>query len=79
MGEHRRAVWKSDPNNSIAVHVSKSHLCIDWEKAKVVRSLQEYWEPRAMEVIEIKRSRSSMNLNRGLNLPSVWNPLLDQT
>ena len=32
-----------------------------------------------MEAIEIKKSKSSMNLDKGLLLPSLWNPVLDQT
>ena len=79
MAEHRRAVQKSDHNNGIAVHVAKSHHSIDWEKARVVQSVQGYWERRTMEAIEIKKSKSSMNLDRGLHLPSVWNPVFDLT
>ena len=79
MAEHRRAVLKSDPNNGIAVHVAKSHYSIDWKEARVVKSVQGYWERRTIEGIKIKKSKSSMNLDRGLHLPSVWNPVFDLT
>ena len=79
MSEHKRAVKTSDPNNGIAVHVAKSQHSIDWSGARVVRSVQGYWESRTMEAIEIKKSKSSMNLDKGLLLPSLWNPVLDQT
>ena len=79
MTEHRWEVQKSDPNNGIAVHVAKSHHSIDWKEARVVKSVQGYWERRTMEAIEIKKSKSSMNLDRGLHLPSVWNPVFDLT
>ena len=69
----------SDPNNGIAVHVAKSQHSIDWSGARVVRSVQGYWERRTVEAIEIKKSKSSMNLDKGLLLPSLWNPVLDQT
>ena len=59
MAEHRQALQKSDPNNAIAVHVAKSHHSIDWKEARVVKSVQGYWERRAMEAIEIKKSKSS--------------------
>ena len=39
-----RAVQKSDPNNGIAVHVAKSHHSIDWKEARVVKSVQGYWD-----------------------------------
>ena len=79
MTEHKRAVKMSDPNNGIAVHVAKSQHSIDWPGAKVMRTVQGYWERRTMEAIEIRRSKRSMNLDKGLLLPSLWNPVLDQT
>ena len=79
MTEHKQAVKTSDPSNGIAVHVAKSQHSIDWSGARVVRSVQGYWERRTIEAIEIKKSKSSMNLDKGLLLPSLWNPVLDQT
>ena len=79
MMEHRRAVKMSDPNNGIAAHVAKTQHSIDWSGAKVVRIAQGYWERRTLEAIEINRSRISTNLDKGLLLPSLWNPILDQT
>ena len=79
MTEHRQAMKMSDPNNGIAVHVAKTQHSIDWSGAKVVRITQGYWERGTMEAIEIRRSRRSMNLDKGLLLPSLWNPILDQT
>ena len=73
MAEHRQAVQKSDP----AVRVAKSYHSIDWKEARVVKSVKGYWEQRTMEAVEIKKSKSSMNLDRGLHLPSVWNPVFD--
>ena len=54
MTEHKRAIQMSDPNNCIVVHVSKSQHSIDWTGARVVKSVQGYWERRTMEAIEIK-------------------------
>ena len=79
MAEHRQAVQKSDPNNGIAVHVAKSHHSIDWKEARVVKSVQEYWERRTMEAIKIKKSKCSINLDWGLDLSSVWKPVFDLT
>ena len=42
-------------------------------------SVQGHWEQRALEAIEIKKNKSSMNLDRGLHLPLVWNPVLGLT
>ena len=65
----------SNPNNSIVVHVEKSQNSIDWSGARVVKSVKGYWERRAVEAIEIRRSKSSMNQDKGLLLPSLWNPV----
>ena len=58
--------------------VAKSQHSIVWSGARVVKSVEGYWE-RTVEAIEIRRSKSSMNLDKGLLLPSLWNPVLDQT
>ena len=44
MAEHRWAIQKSDSNNGIAVHVAKSHHNIGWMEARVLKSVQGYWE-----------------------------------
>ncbi len=38
-----------------------------------------YWNRRTMEAIYIKKKRQSMNLDCGLHLSPVWNPLIDPT
>ena len=76
MTDHKRAMKKSDPKNGIAVHVVNSQHKINWTDTKVVKSVQDYWE-RMMKALEIKRSKCSMNLDKGLLLPSLWNPVLD--
>ena len=55
MSEHKQAVKMSDPNNGIAPHMAKSQHSTDWTEAKVVKSVQGYWEKRTMEAIKIKR------------------------
>ena len=83
-----RSVWQSTdrPYRRVTLtmalqstYVAKSHHSIDCKEARVVKLVQGYWEQRTMEAIEIKTSKSSMNLHRGLHLPSVWNPVLDLT
>ena len=56
-----------------STYIAKSHCSIDWKEARMIKSVQGYWERRTMEAIEIKKSRSSMNLDRGIHPPSVWN------
>ena len=51
----------------------------EWSGARVVKSVEGYWERRTVEAIEIRRSKSCMNLYKGLLLLSLWNPVLDQT
>ena len=79
LAEHRRTVQKSDVNNGIAMHVANTNHSIDWANAKVVKTVPGYWERRTTEAILIKGSQDPMNLDNGLLLPSVWNPILLNT
>ena len=76
LAEHKRAVQKSDVNNGIAMHVANTNHSIDWVNARVVKTVPGYWERRITEAILIKKSQKPMNLDNGLLLPSVWNPVL---
>ena len=79
LGEHKQAVRRGDPKNGIAVHAHESNHAIDWDDAQVRRSVSGYWQRRATEAIQIKRSRETMNLDGGLQLPTMWNPILKST
>ena len=47
-------------------------------QGKVVQVLKK--DPgRTLEAIQIRRTARPMNLDRGLHLSPVWNPLIDQT
>ena len=76
LGEHEQAVRRDNPKNGIAVHAHESNHAIDWDDA-LVRSVSGYWQRRATEAIRIKRSRETMNLDGGLQLPTMWNPILN--
>ena len=77
LGEHKQEVRRGDPKNGIAVHAHESNHAIDWDGAQVRRSVSGYWQRRATEANQIKRSRETMNLDGGLQLPTMWNPILD--
>ena len=79
LAEHKRAVQRSDVNNGIAVHVANTNHGIDWTNARVVKTVPGYWERRTTEAILIKKSQKPMNLDSGLLLPRVWNPILLNT
>ena len=66
-------------NNGIVVHVANTNHGIDWTNAMVVKTLPGYWERRTTELILIKKSQEPMNLDTGLLLPSVWNPIILNT
>ena len=77
--EHKYAVCRGDEKNGIAVHANKFNHSIDWESAGVLRTAQGYWNRRTLEAIQIWRTARPMNLDCGLHLSPVWNPLIDQT
>ena len=77
LGEHKQAVKRGDPRNGIAVHAHKTQHEIDWNGAEVKKMEVNYWKRRTIEAIQIKTSNKTMNLDNGLLLPSVWNPILN--
>ena len=78
LGEHKQVVKRGDPKNGIAVHAHESNHTIDWEGARVKRSsMTGYWQRRTIEAIHIKLTEKTMNLEGGLQLPTVWNPVLN--
>ena len=51
---------------------------IDWDGARVKRSgMTGYWQRGTIEAIHIKLSEKTMNLDGGIQLPTVWNPVLN--
>ena len=78
LGEHKQAVKRGDPKNSIAVHAYESNHTIDWDGARVRRSgMTIYWRRTTTEAILIKQREETMNLDGGLQLPTWWNPVLN--
>ena len=77
LGEHRQAVIQGDPKNGIAVHVQKTIHCIHWECTTVQRRAEGFWLRRTVEAIQIWKATPNMNLDSGLLLPMVRNPILN--
>ena len=77
IGEHKQAVKRGNPRNRIVVHAHQSQHAIDWDGAKVKRSVSVYWKRRTTEAIHIRLSVGSVNLDNGLQLPTMWNPILN--
>ena len=77
LGEHRQTVKRGDQKNGIAVHVHNTQHCIDWKGSKIRRRAAGYWERRTTEAIQIRKTSPNMNLDSGLLLPMVWNPILN--
>ena len=75
LGEHKQAVKRGDPKNGIAVHAHNTQHAIDWMGAKKMKA--NYWRRRTIEAIQIKSSVDTMNLDSGLLLPSLRNPILN--
>ena len=50
---------------------------IDWMGARVRKREANYRRRRTIEAIQIKTNKDTMNLDSGLLLPLVWNPILN--
>ena len=75
LGEHKQVVKRGDPKNGIAEHAHNTQHAIDWMGAKEKMD-SNYWRRRTIEAIHIETSADTMNLDGGLLLPLVWNPIL---
>ena len=72
MKEHKSAVNRDDSNNGISVHANSTCHDINWEGAKVIE-VEENWKRRKYkEAIHIALNKSSMNLDRGLQVHPSW-------
>ena len=76
--EHDYAVRRGDPKNGTAVHAWENDHRVNWEAAKVRLVEQNLRRRKVLEAILIKRERLSSNLDCGLQLSTVWTPLLEQ-
>ena len=75
LSKHKQAVKRGE--NGVAVHAHESHHSIDWDCARVKRTVTNYWRSRATEAIQIRTSGQIMNFDSGLQLFTVWNPILN--
>ena len=70
VGEKLRGHWKSDQ-----VNIDKQ-----WNEETprtVQRRAEGFWLRRTVEAIQIRKATLNMNLDSGLLLPMVWNPILN--
>ena len=75
--EHKYAVQRYDVKNGIAVHAwSKEHR-VDWDSARVVALAPYTWERCVTEALHIRQQASTMNLDCGLHISPIRNPILD--
>ena len=73
---HKKAVRKHDKNNGIAVHAWRADHRIDWEAARVRARVPQYWKRSVVEALQIHKQSSRMNFDCGLDISSIWKPLL---
>ena len=63
-----------DPKNGIAVNAHQIQHAVDWDGAKMKTSVSGEENHRS---IHIQLSEGTMNLDNGLQLPTMWNPILN--
>ena len=75
LGEQKQADRRGIPKKALLS--TPMSLTIDWDDAKVRRSVLGYWQRRVTEAIQIKGSRQTMYLDGGLQLSTMRNPILN--
>ena len=76
LSEHKAAVRKGDRNDGI-VYTSRIMTIarIGKERARVIGQKPHFWKRRMLEALHISRCNNSSNLDCGLTLDSVWDPI----
>ena len=74
--ECKQAVKKFDEKNGVAVHANTHNHHINREEAKMVTVEHSFWRRRVQDTIRIRTQDSSMNLDCGLFLSRLWDPVL---
>ena len=69
--EHKRAVMKADPNNTIAEHAWSTGDKILWDETTSIDHDGDWFRRRIKEALHI-RSSSAMNSDSGLSLNPCW-------
>ena len=77
LSEHRYAVSRCDDKNGVSVHVNILNHSIAWEGASVEKVVNGYWKRRTSKAILIGKAEQTMNLDCGLHLSQIWNPILN--
>ena len=75
--EHKYTVKAGDMKNGIVAHAWGAQHPIDWSAAKVRTTEQIQYKRKVIETIHIQwEARNTLNLDCGLQLNSVWLPLI---
>ena len=73
----RTQTSSEEGQNRIAVHAHETQHEINLDGTEVKKMEANYCKRRTFEAVEIKASSETMNLDSGLQLPSIWNPILN--
>ena len=73
---YQRAVQRRQTNNGIAVHANSTQYNIQWDSAEVVCQEIHWYKMKVQEVLWIRRTENTMNLDQGLQLNPIWSTLL---
>ena len=66
--EHKKSVWKPNPNNAITAHMWNTGHGIQWSETMSMDHEVEWYRKRVKEALYIRNSTNAMNSNPGLAL-----------
>ena len=66
--EHKKSVWKRNPNNAITAHMWNTGHGIQWSETMSMDHEVEWYRKRVKEALYIRNSTNAMNSNPGLAL-----------
>ncbi len=69
---------RMDNKNGISVHAWKKSHRVNWDESRVLKMIPNYFHRRLTEALVIQSSKTTSNLDKGLELNSTWTPFLQE-
>ena len=74
--EHKRAVKNADTTNALALHFIKTGHKILWDECRILEQEISWRKRKTKEVIFIKTTSNTINLDPGFIINPTWTSLL---
>ncbi len=75
--ERKKSVAVENGSSALSEHQIDSRHHIDWDSTRIIDRETEYFSRKVREAIHIRRQRPEMNRDGGLELPHIYDCVLN--